>query len=186
MDRLLQRKPQILLFFLIMASGSVQAAHLPADGHYIATAYSVTGKTASGEYTQRHIVAADPTVLPIGSVIKIKHAGRYSGEYVVADTGEKIVGRKLDIYMPSTIACKKFGKKRVSVDVLQVGDGTHQAAKESVHQVKQDVKKDVEEGVAGNAATEQDLAKKGDGKSSTAEHSSTANSGNSPADEPPN
>lgn len=158
------------------------------SGRYIATAYSVSGKTASGEYTQRHIVAADPDILPIGSIIKIKHAGRYSGEYVVADTGEKIVGRKLDIYIPSTIACKKFGKKRVSVQVIQLGDGTHEAAKQSVHQVKQDVKKDVQQGVAGNAATDQDLANQNKAKAATAEHSPTTNppdSGNSPGSDPP-
>lgn len=158
------------------------------NGRYIATAYSVSGKTASGEYTQRHIVAADPDILPIGSIIKIKHAGRYSGEYVVADTGEKIVGRKLDIYIPSTAACKKFGKKRVSVKVIQLGDGTHEAAKQSVHQVKQDVKKDVEQGVAGNAATDQDLARQNKDKPAAADHSPTTNppdSNNSPTTDPP-
>lgn len=159
----------------------------PANGRYIATAYSVSGKTASGEYTQRHIVAADPDILPIGSIIKIRHAGTYSGEYVVADTGEKIVGRKLDVYIPSTIACKKFGRKRVSVRVIQLGDGTHEAAKQSVHQVKQDVKKDVEQGVAGNAATDQDLAKPNQA-GTEATHSSTtkpsdANGAGNPPDE---
>jgi 3D (Asp-Asp-Asp) domain-containing protein len=67
------------------------------SGQYVATAYSVTGITTSGEWTHRHVVAADPSVLPIGSRVKIKHAGRYSGEYVVEDTGAKIEGRKLDI-----------------------------------------------------------------------------------------
>jgi 3D (Asp-Asp-Asp) domain-containing protein len=165
----------------------MQAAQSQVDGRYIATAYSVSGKTASGEYTQRHIVAADPDILPIGSIIKINHAGRYSGEYVVADTGEKIVGRKLDIYIPSTAACKKFGKKRVSVRVVQLGDGTHEAAKQSVHQVKEDVKKDVQQGVAGNAATDQDLARQNP-SDATAPHPSTPkypDSSNSPGSDPP-
>lgn len=166
----------------------MRAAQLPENGRYIATAYSATGKTKSGVYTQRHIVAADPAILPIGSIVKIKHAGRYSGEYVVADTGEKIVGRRLDIYIPSTTACKKFGRRRVKVDVIQLGDGTHEAAKQSVHQVKKDVKKDVEQGVAGNAATEQDLAKQGDSRTAPGQPSSAANSpdsSDSPAADPP-
>lgn len=189
-DRLLSRtKPRLLvaLFFLTSAL-PIQAARLPENGRYIATAYSVTGQTKSGVYTQRHIVAADPAILPIGSIIKITHAGRYSGEYVVADTGEKIAGRRLDIYIPSTTACKKFGRRRVKVDVIQLGDGTHEAAKESVHQVKKDVKKDVEQGVAGNAATDQDLAKQDNGKTVPGQPSPAANkpdSSDSPAPDPP-
>jgi len=46
--------------------GKVQ--HKQLDGHYIATAYAQTGVTASGEYTHRHVVAADPALLqaPVG------------------------------------------------------------------------------------------------------------------------
>ena len=186
---LVRTKPHLLPSLLVLTiAWGAPAAQLPADGRYIATAYSVSGKTASGEYTQRHIVAADPAILPIGSIIKIKHAGGYSGEYVVADTGEKIVGRRLDIYIPSTTACKKFGKKRVSVQVIQLGDGTHEAAKESVHQVKEDVKKDVNQGVAGNAATDQDLPKQNESSAPAAQHPSTTKApdpNNPPAANPP-
>lgn len=127
----------------------------------MATAYSQTGITASGQWTHRHVVAADPAVLPIGTRIKIKHAGRYSGEYVVADTGAKVEGRRLDLYVPSTPECKKFGVKRVSVKVLELGAGTHEAAKQADQTVKQDVKQDVSKGVVGNAATEHDWATQG-------------------------
>ena len=131
------------------------------NGRYIATAYSQTGITKSGLYTQNHVVAADPSLLPVGSRIKIRHAGRYSGEYVVADTGEKIIGRRLDIYIPETRTCKKFGRKRVKVTVIQLGDGTHEAAKQATKAVKEDVKQDVAKGVVGNAANEKDWAKQG-------------------------
>lgn len=129
-----------------------------ADGRYTATAYSVSGKTASGIHTHRHVVAADPDILPIGSVIKIKHAGRYSGEYVVADTGEKIVGPKLDIYIPSVHEAKKFGRRHVTVSVVRLGDGTHESAKEASTQVTKDVRRDIARGAVGNAATEIDWA----------------------------
>jgi 3D (Asp-Asp-Asp) domain-containing protein len=124
--------------FLLAVCGA-QAAESPRlNGRYTATAYSTPGETASGEHTQRHIVAADPDLLPIGSVIEITHAGAYSGEYVVADTGPKIVGRRLDIYIPDTRACKEFGRKRVRVHVVRLGDGTKQAAKQGINQVKHD------------------------------------------------
>ncbi len=131
------------------------------DGKFVATAYSVTGITASGEYTHRHVVAADPAILPIGTRIKIRRAGRYSGEYVVADTGTKIVGRKLDIYLPSTPECMKFGKKPVRVRVIELGNGTHEAAKQADQAVKKDVDQDIAHGTVGNAATEKDWATKG-------------------------
>ena len=107
------------------------------------------------------MVAADPDILPIGSRIKIKRAGRYSGEYVVADTGDKIQGRRLDIYMPTAKRCTKFGSKPVQVRVIELGDGTHAAAKQADQAVKQDVAKDVAKKVVGNAATEDDWAAKG-------------------------
>jgi len=150
-----------LLLTTCLASTLVFGADSPhVNGRYIATAYSVTGKTASGLQTNRHVVAADPAILPVGSIIKIRHVGRYQGEYVVADTGEKIVGRKLDIYMPSTVACKKFGKRAVHVHVVKLGEGTHEDTKTSDHVVKQDVEQDLQKGVVGNAATQQDWVTK--------------------------
>lgn len=134
------------------------------NGRYIATAYSVTGITASGEWTHRHVIAADPDIFPIGSRLKVTRAGRYSGEYVVADTGAKIQGRRLDIYMPSERECKKFGVKPVRIKVVSLGDGTHQAAKEADKAVKADVAKDVAKGAVGNAATETDWSTKGQTK----------------------
>ncbi len=138
----------------------MHAGQADLNGKYIATAYNQSGTTASGVQTQRHVVAADPDILPIGSRVKIKHAGRYSGEYVVADTGEKIQGRRLDIYIPSERACRKFGRKQVRVRVVSVGDGTHATTKDAQHAVKQDVQQDLTKKVVGNAATEDDWAAK--------------------------
>ncbi len=130
------------------------------NGSYVATAYNQKGITASGDYVHRHIVAADPDLLPIGSRIKLRHAGKYSGEYVVADTGEMIQGRRLDIFIPDQLACKKFGRKRVKVQVISVGDGTHAATRQASHEVKADVKEDLGKKAVGNAATEDDWAVK--------------------------
>lgn len=88
------------------------------------TAYSARGITASGEKAKRRLVAADPDVLPLGSRIRITHAGRYSGEYEVGDTGSKIQGRKLDLHVASEKEAKKFGKQRVKVRVIKLGDQT--------------------------------------------------------------
>jgi 3D (Asp-Asp-Asp) domain-containing protein len=147
----------LLLATALLAS---PAAPPTPNGKFVATAYSVTGVTASGEYTHRHVLAADPEILPIGSRVRIRRAGRYSGEYVVADTGEKIVGRKIDIYIPNTAECKKFGKRVVRLKVIQMGDGTHASAHAADQAVKKEVAKDVQNGTVGRAATEIDWAAK--------------------------
>ncbi|MGQ9897128.1 MAG: 3D domain-containing protein [Acidobacteriota bacterium] len=87
---------------------------------FVATAYSLKGRTASGEYVRPGIVAADPRVLPLGSVVKI-HAGQYSGLYHVKDTGGRIRGRRLDIYMPATRDAIRFGRRTVRVEVIRTG-----------------------------------------------------------------
>jgi 3D (Asp-Asp-Asp) domain-containing protein len=83
-----------------------------------ATAYARHGTTRSGAQTRRGIVAADPRVLPLGTKVKVENAGRYSGHYVVKDTGRKIKGRKIDLFVPSHREARQFGKKDVKVKVV--------------------------------------------------------------------
>jgi 3D (Asp-Asp-Asp) domain-containing protein len=83
-----------------------------------ATAYAGHGRTASGKRVRRGMVAADRRVLPLGTKVRVKNAGQYSGVYRVEDTGAKIRGRKIDIYMPSRTAAKRFGRRTVNVEVL--------------------------------------------------------------------
>jgi 3D (Asp-Asp-Asp) domain-containing protein len=155
------------------------------EGAYIATAYAQQGVTASGEYTHRHVVAADPALLPLGSRIKVTHAGRYSGEYVVADTGGKIEGRRLDIYLPSEVACRKFGRRRVKVKVIQLGNGTKAATKQADQAVKADVSNDVQKNAVGNAATEDDWAAKHRAGSNANGTAPSAPAGDSSTTSPP-
>jgi 3D (Asp-Asp-Asp) domain-containing protein len=84
-----------------------------------ATAFSVAARaTAAGPPPQRWIVAADPAVLPLGSRIHVSGAGVYSGIYLVADTGSKVRGRHIDVFIPSAAAAKRFGRKIVMVELL--------------------------------------------------------------------
>ncbi len=84
---------------------------------FTATAYSLRGRTASGRPVSRGLIAADRRVLPIGTRVRL-HAGSYSGEYVVADTGGAVRGRKIDIWMPSTSEAMRFGRRPVKLTVL--------------------------------------------------------------------
>src|SRR5262245_41912325 len=89
---------------------------------FTATAYTIEGRTATGERAREGIVAADPDVLPLGSRIRVHGAGQYSGEYVVKDTGKKVQGRTIDIYVRDDAEAKRFGRKRVKVEVLSRAD----------------------------------------------------------------
>ena len=86
---------------------------------YSATAYSLRGRTASGQYVTRGLIAADPRHLPLGTRVRLD-AGPWSGEYLVADTGGAIKGRKIDIWTPSTREALQFGRRNVKLTVLSV------------------------------------------------------------------
>ena len=86
---------------------------------YSATAYSLRGRTASGQYVSRGLIAADPRHLPLGTRVRLD-AGPWSGEYLVADTGGAIKGRKIDIWTPSTREALQFGRRSVKLTVLSV------------------------------------------------------------------
>lgn len=96
-----------------------QQALLPTTP-YVATAYSLRGRTASGRMVAKGLIAADPSHLPLGSRVKLESAG-YSGEYLVADTGGAIRGRRIDIWIPSTREALQFGRRTVKLTVLSYG-----------------------------------------------------------------
>jgi len=84
---------------------------------YIATAYSLRGRTASGRMVSRGLIAADPRVLPLGSRVRLEVPG-YHGEYLVADTGGMIKGKRIDIWIPSSREAMRFGRRTVKLTVL--------------------------------------------------------------------
>jgi 3D (Asp-Asp-Asp) domain-containing protein len=85
-----------------------------------ATAYCLKGLTASGVSTRPGVIAADPRVLPLGTVVHIT-AGRYTGTYTVLDTGAKIKGQLVDIYMPGHREARQFGRQKIKLKVLSRG-----------------------------------------------------------------
>ena len=85
---------------------------------FVATAYALNGKTATGARAKPGIVAADPTVLPLGTRIRVHDAGPYSGEYTVGDTGARVKGRRIDIFVRDRREAKRFGQKSVRVERL--------------------------------------------------------------------
>jgi 3D (Asp-Asp-Asp) domain-containing protein len=96
---------------------SDSARPLSPATNYVATAYSLRGRTASGKTVSRGLIAADPRVLPLGSRVRLEHPG-YSGEYLVADTGGQIHGKRIDIWTPSSSEAMRFGRRTIKLTVL--------------------------------------------------------------------
>ena len=86
---------------------------------YVATAYSLRGRTASGRPVAKGLIAADPKHLPLGARVRLE-AGAYRGEYLVADTGSLVRGRRIDIWTPSSREAMRFGRRTVKLTVLSL------------------------------------------------------------------
>ena len=87
-----------------------------------ATAYCKGRTTASGVGVRSGVAAADPALLPVGTVLNVTtDATKYNGIYTVMDTGPKVQGRILDLYMWSCHEALAFGRKQVEVTVLRLG-----------------------------------------------------------------
>jgi len=102
---------------------------------YTATAYSLRGRTASGRPVSRGLIAADPAVLPLGSRVRLE-AGSFSGEYLVADTGGAVRGRRIDIWTPSTREALRFGRRLIKLTVLSFGTKRQKANSSRLQQDK--------------------------------------------------
>jgi len=89
---------------------------------FSATAYCKGTTTASGTEVRTGIAAADEAILPVGSVVNVStDKVRYNGVYTIMDTGPRVQGRVLDLYMWSCTEALAFGRKPIQVTVLRLG-----------------------------------------------------------------
>jgi 3D (Asp-Asp-Asp) domain-containing protein len=97
----------------------------PAPGtrlQFKATAYCKGQTTASGVAARSGVVAADESLLPVGSVIQADfEMPEYNGVYTVMDTGPAVQGREVDVYMWSCFEALRFGRQDVHIVVLRLG-----------------------------------------------------------------
>lgn len=80
----------------------------------IATAYSLKGYTFSGLLTMPGVVAVDPEIIPLGSVLKIPGYG-YG---LAVDKGEAVKGNKIDLFFVDEKQAKHFGSKKITVEII--------------------------------------------------------------------
>ncbi len=86
-----------------------------------ATAYS-TSEPNLGRYTANgtdllknpRVIAVDPNIIPLGTKVSIDGYGTY----VAADTGGAIKGNRIDIHFQTVQQCYNFGRRNVTVNIL--------------------------------------------------------------------
>jgi 3D (Asp-Asp-Asp) domain-containing protein len=115
------------LFFTRQLIGTTASdpTALPAPGvpvTFSATAYCKGLVTRAGVAVQAGSVAADSTILPLGSIVELSFGDkRYDGIYTVLDTGPEIKGREIDVYMWSCYEALDFGRRPVRLTMLRMG-----------------------------------------------------------------
>lgn len=89
----------------------------------VATAYSpplfpYKSPTFSGKPVSFGVVAVDPKVIPLGSAVFLPKM--FPGQrFLALDTGAKIKGNHIDIWLPSPEQAKQWGRRRVLVRVAK-------------------------------------------------------------------
>lgn len=90
---------------------------------YTAYCNGCSGVTSTGINLRKNpeskVVAVDPNVIPLGSIIEIRYNGRILGQYRAADTGTAIQGRKIDIFMAERSDALRWGRKNVQVRIVK-------------------------------------------------------------------
>jgi 3D (Asp-Asp-Asp) domain-containing protein/septal ring factor EnvC (AmiA/AmiB activator) len=77
----------------------------------LATAYTLSGRTATGAPVGYGVVAVDPNVIPLGTQMTIPGYG----EGVAADTGGAIQGAVIDLWFPSPAQAAAWGRRTVTI-----------------------------------------------------------------------
>ena len=121
------KKILISLLLIICLTTNVLAIEVDATGGYKmkATAYCLTGKTATGTYTKSGVCASKREWF--GKRVAVYEADSEGnavsliGYFSVEDTGGAPIqkGHVIDIWLPTYEECKQFGWKNVIVFLLE-------------------------------------------------------------------
>ena len=86
------------------------------------TAYCLRGNMRTGVRVRDGMAAGDPSVLPLGSVVRVSHPdGRLIGIFVIMDTGGAVRGNKIDLWFDSCREASDWGIRSVVAEVLDIG-----------------------------------------------------------------
>lgn len=95
----------------------------------LVTAYCLSGTTRRGRYVRPGIVAADRKLFPLSRYIELYAGEKYLGRFLIDDTGGKIRGAHIDVWVPTCREATIFGRQhgtamllpRPEIQVVQAG-----------------------------------------------------------------
>lgn len=98
--------------------------------HYTARCAGCSGITATGIDVSRtiyanglRVIAVDPRVIPLGSIVRVKYADGTTFKAIAGDTGGAIKNRRIDVLVASENEAYRLGKQTVAVTILKNGKG---------------------------------------------------------------
>lgn len=93
------------------------SAESTAYKSFTATAYSLRGRMSNGEYVHYGAIAADPKILPLGTIVHIEGMGIFT----VKDTGGAIKSNRIDIWFSKKKEAIKFGRRKIKLRIIKYG-----------------------------------------------------------------
>jgi 3D (Asp-Asp-Asp) domain-containing protein len=95
----------------------------------LVTAYCLSGTTRRGRYVRPGIVAADRKLFPLSRYIELYAGEKYLGRFLIDDTGSRIRGAHIDLWVPTCREAIIFGRQhgtamllpRPETQVIQAG-----------------------------------------------------------------
>jgi 3D (Asp-Asp-Asp) domain-containing protein len=82
----------------------------------LATAYCLSGHTATGTTVASGTIATDPRIIPLHSRLHVPGYGRG----VALDTGSAVKGLHIDLWMRSCAKARAWGVRHVRITVKEV------------------------------------------------------------------
>lgn len=73
-----------------------------------------TFRTATGRRAEFGVVAVDPRIIPLNSIVFVEGYGMA----IAADTGRAIRGHRIDLCLPTRAQALQFGRRQVRVHIL--------------------------------------------------------------------
>lgn len=114
--------PMVPVVVHAAAKGWTKTMHRPLKAGepvpVLVTAYCLSGTTRRGRYVRPGIVAADRKLFPLSRYIELYAGEKYLGRFLIDDTGSKIRGAHIDVWVPTCREAKIFGRQRGTAMLL--------------------------------------------------------------------
>ena len=109
-----------------VVQGAQKGWYLTTDGRppygepvpVLLTSYCLQGTTRRGRWVRPGIIAADPKFFPLSRYVELYIGREYYGRFLVDDTGRKIKGNHIDVWLPTCREAVVFGVKRGTAVLL--------------------------------------------------------------------